>query len=133
MKDLLCDEFQDTVNNCLVRHKSILNMVAKFQEANARINRAIFKSATTCGCITVHAEKPEFPADVNPDFSDLKEIMETHVEGELCEECRETLENEIGNLFFYLAALCNVFDLNLYDILIKEHKRLNTLGVFRLS
>ncbi|MCL5047126.1 MAG: DUF1573 domain-containing protein, partial [Actinobacteria bacterium] len=34
---------------------------------------------------------------------------------------------------FYVAALCNVLDLNLYDTLLKEQKRMDTLGVYRFS
>jgi len=39
----------------------------------------------------------------------------------------------LGNNLFYLAALCNTFDLNLYDILLKEHKKLSALGVYNFA
>jgi len=33
MKDLICDEFQNTVSELLIRHHSILDVLSKFQEA----------------------------------------------------------------------------------------------------
>lgn len=131
MKDLLCDEFQQAVGRCLVRHRSILDVVAKLQEANARVTRAAFKASTSCGCIRITAEKPEIPSDISLD--DLKKYMDTHLEGSLCEDCREALETEVGSQLFYLAGLLNLMDLNLFDILIKEHKKMSALGIFNCS
>jgi len=31
MKDLLCDQFQETVGEYLIRHRSILDIMAKLQ------------------------------------------------------------------------------------------------------
>ncbi|HEY8347983.1 MAG TPA: DUF1573 domain-containing protein [Symbiobacteriaceae bacterium] len=131
MKDLLCDHFQQTVGEYLIRHRSILDVMAKLQEANARINRAVTKAVTSCGCIKITAEKQQVPADCPLD--QIKNYMRDHVSGELCEHCREVLEAEIGNTLFYLAALANTFDLNLYDMMLKEHKKLTALGVFNFA
>jgi len=131
MKDLLCDQFQVTVGECLVRHRSVLDIMAKLQEANARVNRAITKSVTSCGCISIVAEKQRVPTDVP--LEQLKEHFQTHLSGKLCDHCREIIEAELGNSLFYLAALCNVFDLNLYDIILKEQKKLSALGIFNFS
>lgn len=128
MKDLLCDQFQDSVGEYLIRHRSILDIMAKLQEANARTNRAITKSVTTCGCIKVNADKQQIPADIT--LHQMKDYMNNHLNGQLCETCREVIEAEIGNNLFYLAALSNVFNLNMYDTMLKEHKKLATLGVF---
>jgi hypothetical protein len=128
MKDLLCDQFQDSVGEYLIRHRSILDIMAKLQEANARTNRAITKSVTTCGCIKVNADKQQIPADIT--LHQMKDYMNNHLNGELCETCREVIEAEIGNNLFYLAALSNVFNLNMYDTMLKEHKKLAALGVF---
>jgi len=38
MKDVILDELQIKVNESLLRHKSILDILTKFQESNARIN-----------------------------------------------------------------------------------------------
>jgi hypothetical protein len=131
MKDLLCDQFQETVGEYLIRHRSILDIMAKLQEANARTNRAITKSVTSCGCVKIHAEKQHIPPDIT--LKDVKEHMLNHLQGQLCEHCREVVENEMGNTLFYMAALANSLDLNLYDILLKEHKKLSALGVFNFA
>jgi hypothetical protein len=131
MKDLLCDQFQDTVGEYLIRHRSVLDVMAKLQEANARTNRAITKAVTTCGCIKIEATKQQVPTDISLD--QMKEHMHNHLTGELCEHCREIIEAEIGNTLFYLAAISNAFDLNLYDVMLKEHKKLAALGVFNFA
>ena len=131
MKDLLCDQFQETVNEYLIRHRSVLDVLAKLQESNARTSRAVTKAVTTCGCIKIDAEKQQVPSDIS--LQEMKDHMHTHLDGQLCEHCREILEAELGNDLFYLAALCNLFDLNLYDILLKEQKKLTALGVFNFA
>lgn len=131
MKDLLCDGFQDSVAQLLVRHKSVLDILSKYQESNARVNRAVAKAVTSCGCVRVNAEKQRVPPGVS--IHEIKNYMETHMDGELCQHCKEIVESEIGTNLFYLAALCNLLDLNLYDILIKEHNKLSALGVFNLA
>lgn len=128
MKDLLCDGFQNTVSELLIRHQSILDILSKSQEACARINRAVVKAVTSCGCVQIHATKKDFPDDA--DLADLKAMLESHLQGELCENCREIIEDEMGRSLFYLAGLCNQLNLNMYDILIKEDKKLSTLRVF---
>lgn len=131
MKDLLCDEFQNTVSELLIRHQSILDVLSKLQEASARINRAVTKAVTSCGCIKVNAERRKIPEDMS--ISELKGFLESHLNGKLCPNCQEIVEAEIGRSLFYVAALCNQLDLNLYDIFIKEQKKLSTLRFFNLT
>ncbi|MCR4432313.1 MAG: DUF1573 domain-containing protein [Tepidanaerobacteraceae bacterium] len=131
MKDLICDEFQDTVSNCLVRHRSILDVLTKIQETSARVNRAVAKSVTGCGCLQINAKKQQIPANIK--LQELGSYMDTHLKGELCPSCREVLEQELGNHLFYLAALCNLLDLNIYDILLTENEKLSTLGIYNMS
>ncbi|WP_139905893.1 DUF1573 domain-containing protein [Clostridium thermarum] len=129
MKDVIFDELQDKVSESLLRHKSILDILTKFQESNARINRAVAKSVTNCGCIKIDASKQQIPCD-DDDIESLNDCMKTHLSGELCEGCREVIEREIGNNIFYLTALCNHLGVNLYDSLIKEYDKINTLGKY---
>ena len=131
MKDLICDEFQNTVSKYLVRHQSILDILSKIQESTARVNRATVKSVTCCGCLQVHTEKKEMPPDASLD--DFLKTADTNLEGKICVDCREMVETEMGKTLFYLAALCNALDLNLYDVLIKEHKKLSTLRFFNFT
>ena len=128
MKDIIIDDFQNAVSESLLRHKSILDILSKLNESEARINRAVSKSVTNCGCVKINAEKQERPADI--EIEALAKCLKTHLDGELCENCREVLEREIGNNLFYLASLCNVLDLNLYDIFLKEYDKISTLGKY---
>jgi hypothetical protein len=130
-KDIPYDEFQDTVSELLVCNKSILDILAKFQESNARLNRAIVKSVTGCGCTRIDATKKDIPKDAV--FSDLKDILESHLKGELCEGCRDSVEQAIGSTLFYIAAICNLLDLNLCEIITKEQKHLKILGLYNLA
>lgn len=131
MKDLICDEFQNTVSQYLVRHQSILDIISKIQETTARVNRATVKAVTNCGCVKISAEKKPLPPDSSLD--DLKNLIDSHLEGTLCQDCHEVIETELGKNLFYIAALCNSLDLNLYDVLIKEHKKISTLRFFNFT
>jgi hypothetical protein len=125
------ESFQDQVDAYLIRHRSILDVLSKLQEASARINRAIAKAVTSCGCISVSAHKQRFPSDVG--LADVKNFLDTHVDGTLCDRCREAVETEIGAELFYVAGLCNVLGLDLGEIQEKEHSRIKSLGIFNLK
>ena len=131
MKDVIFDDFQNLVHDSLLRHKSILDIMTKLQDSQARINRALAKSVTNCGCLEIQAKKQHIPSE-SDDIEVLKECLQTHVKGEICDSCREVLEREIGNNMFYLTSLCNIMDISLYDVLIKEYDRINTLGKYTL-
>ncbi|WP_125153897.1 DUF1573 domain-containing protein [Clostridium rectalis] len=131
MKDIIFDNFQNSVDESLLRHKSILDIVTKLQESQARINRAIAKSVTNCGCIKIDARKQQISQD-SDDINELTKNLKTHLKGDLCENCREVIEREIGNHLFYLSSLCSTLDLNLYDALLKEYDRINMLGKYTL-
>ncbi len=124
-------EFQEVVKELLVRHKSILDCLAKFQESTARVNRSITKTVTLCGCVSIQAGKQEFPEEGS--LKDCVKYAHTHLEGQLCESCMEIVEDELGNHLFYLVALCNLLGVDLKEVLSKESSRLNTLGYFFLS
>lgn len=131
MSDLDCAVFQKTVSQCLIRHRSVLDVTSKLQEAVARVNRAIAKSVTTCGCVRVNASRQCCPANIT--FGEIREFMQNHLEGELCETCREVVEAEIGQSLFYLAALCELLNLGLDEIIGQEQGRIATLGPYSLT
>lgn len=131
IKDTLVDQFQDTVGDLLVRHRSVLDVLTKLGEAESHVSRAIAKSVTGCGCIEVRANRQQFPEDSS--YQELKSSSQTHVVGQLCERDKEILEDEIGQVLFYLAALAEELDVNLYDVLLKKFKEAKTLGRFYLS
>jgi uncharacterized protein YjcR len=131
MKDLLYDHFQDSVDELLIRHKSILDVLTKFQESQSRVNRAVVKAVTSCGCIEINSKKQNFSSEIS--LQELKDFLDTHLKGGLCENCRDVIEKELGNNMFYMAALCNLLDINMYDALIKEYEKIKTLGVFNMT
>lgn len=131
MAELREGTFQRTVTEYLIRHRSILDVESKLAEATARVNRAIAKAVTACGCISIHAQRQRFPAEMS--LAEVRGLMQTHLEGALCERCREVLETEIGMTLFYLAATCGLFGLDLEAVLRKQHTRVSTLGVFHLT
>jgi len=129
MKDVILDELQIKVNESLLRHKSILDILTKFQESNARINRAVVKAVTNCGCVSINASKQQVPCD-GDSIESLTGCMKTHLEGKICDGCREVIERELGNNIFYLTALCNLLDISVYDVFIKEYDKMDTLGKY---
>lgn len=131
MQEKSCVDFQTAVDEYLIRHRSILDVLTKHQEATARVNRAVAKAVTECGCISIVAERQKIPADA--EYNKLKFFMSSHLSGELCENCREVLVNELGHSLFYLTALCNLTGLDLQSVLQHETKSVRTLGIFNLS
>lgn len=137
MKDIIFDDFQNSVDDCFLRHRSIIDITSKFQESQARINRAIAKAITDCGCICIDSTcnskdgNKNNPEDI--DMQILNKCLDTHVQGALCSNCREIIQKEIGNNMFYLTSLCNLLGLNLYDILLQENNNLKTLGKYNLK
>lgn len=129
MKDIIFDNFQDNVNDSLLRHKSILDIITKCSESSARVNRAVIKTVTNCGCIKINASKQN-PSLFKDNLEGLSNYLDNHIEGTLCDTCREIIEREIGNNLFYLTSLCNSLDISLYDVLLKENDKIDTLGKF---
>lgn len=129
MKDIIFDNFQNNVNESLLRHKSILDIMTKYSESSARVNRAVAKAVTNCGCIEINAKKQNLHDD-GETLDEFNYSLETHLNGSLCDNCRDIIEREIGNELFYLTSLCNSIDINLYDVLLKEQNKIETLGKF---
>ncbi|MEF9952414.1 MAG: DUF1573 domain-containing protein [Clostridium sp.] len=128
--DMSLLSFQQTVNDTQIRNKSIIDVITKLTESSARINRAVAKSVTVCGCIELTAQKQLIPLEAS--LEDVSKIMENHVNGDVCEHCLEVLQDEIGNHLFYIASLCNSLSIDLNLTLEKEHDKINTLGRFNM-
>jgi NTP pyrophosphatase (non-canonical NTP hydrolase) len=129
MKDLICDEFQYAVGDLLIRHHSILDVLSKLSESTCRVNRAVIKSVTDCGCESIKAEKLQLPEHVES-LDELRDCLNSHLQGKLCPNCEEVVYSELGKLLFYVAALCNTLDISLYDVILKEKEKLSTLGTY---
>jgi NTP pyrophosphatase (non-canonical NTP hydrolase) len=124
-----CASFQKKVNELLIRHRSALDVLSKFQESNARVNRAVAKTVTNCGCLSVNASR-QYGGET---LEEMKQHSSTHIQGDLCESCRQILEMELGNNLFYLVSLCTLLDLDLSTVLDKEYLKISALGRFNLS
>jgi len=127
----LTDQFQSTVKSLLIRHQSILDILSKGQETSARVNRAVVKSVTSCGCHAVNARKKSLPTDAS--LADLKELLDSQLEGNVCDSCRDIIEAELGKQLFYIAALSNALDISLTNVFNQENKKLQTLTIFNLT
>jgi hypothetical protein len=126
-----CNEFQKTVSLHLIRHRSILDVMTKYQDACARVNRALAKSVTSCGCLRIEAEKQDLPADAS--LSEMSEYVSTHLEGHLCPNCAEVIEEEMGKSLFFLTAICTLTGIDLHEIIKSENDRISTLGFYSLT
>jgi len=131
MKDTDLATLQHLVSQYLIRHRSVLDVQSKLSETAARVTRAVAHAVASCGCVQIHAERQRFPSDVG--LGDVRGFLSTHLYGQLCERCREALEDEIGSTLFYLAALCYITGLDLDAILRKERDRVSALGVYHLT
>ena len=123
--------FQNSVDQFLIQHRSILDVITKYQESNARVNRAIAKAVTQCGCIKIQAKKQVVPS--NTKLMEIHKFMDTHIEGSLCENCKEIIETELGSNLFYSTAMCNMLNLDFNNIIKKEEERISTLGIYNLT
>ncbi|MGI5901598.1 MAG: DUF1573 domain-containing protein [Desulfitobacteriia bacterium] len=122
------DNFQKTVDSMLIRHQSILDILSKIQETSARVNRAVIKAVTTCGCVAIEAQKTPIPEDAT--LADLKNFFNSHLRGTICLSCQEMVEEELGKQLFYIAALANTLNLSIEEILKKEDMKLKTLTIY---
>lgn len=131
MKQQVCNTFQELVAENTLRHKSILDILTKTQECTSRVNRALIKSVTNCGCIEINAAKKDWPSDIT--LNELDSYLDSHLLGDLCLECREIITAEVGKLLFYVTALCNTLGLNLNEVIKAEQSKVLTLGKFNLT
>ena len=125
-----CSEFQKSTADLQLLNKSILDIVTKLDEQTSMLNRAVFKSATHCGCIEIHATKQIYSP--HKSLEENQKELDTHIEGELCPKCQDKIIEEMGELLFYLASMCEALDLSLADVMAKEYDHLKTLGLYNL-
>lgn len=127
------EQFQNFIDDLVLRNKSILDQMTKLQDASARLNRTLSKSATTCGCIKMNITKQQLDFSNISTPEELKSLLSTHIEGYPCPECNEAIEKEMGRVLFYLAALANTLGISLSSVLETEKTRTNLLGNYSLK
>jgi len=131
MNSLSLNQFQTQVSDLLLRHRSLLDVLSKTTQSNAAVSRAVTKAVTECGCIQVHAGKQHYSTEMT--IEDAKKLLDTHITGELCENCTEAVNAELGRNLFYLASLCNLLGVDMQQVIEDESKRCSTLGFFNMS
>jgi hypothetical protein len=131
MSSLTLKQFQEQVSELLLRHRSMLDVLSKYQQSNATVQRSVVKSITDCGCVQIHAGKQQYAKDMT--IEEAKNSLDTHMNGHLCENCLEVVSAELGKNLFYMASLCNLLNINLENVIAKESEKCNTLGFFNLS
>lgn len=124
------DMLQSLSNELLIRNRSILDTLTKYQETAARVSRAVSKAATHCGCIQIEAKKQDFNTCLKSD--EISDHFNRHINGQLCDSCKDAITTELGANLFYIASLCNALGLNINDIIQGESKRVTSLGKFNM-
>ena len=130
IKDIYVDDYQSIVSDLPVRNRSVLDVTSKFMVSASKVNRAVLKAATNCGCIKIETKKQNL--DSNIDYEEMLKLMDTHIKGGICYECRDKIEKEIGNTFFYITSLCNALNISIYDVILKDKESISTLGSYGL-
>jgi hypothetical protein len=125
------DQFQQQVSELLLRHRSLLDVMSKFSQSGATVNRAVTKAVTDCGCIELNARKQQYTND--SDLEHAKETLQSHLTGAVCEHCRDVLKADLGRNLFYMTALCNLLDIQLDEVIADEYDKCTTLGLFNLT
>ncbi|CAM3586021.1 DUF1573 domain-containing protein [Marinicrinis lubricantis] len=125
------NEFQELVSKLLLRHRSLLDVLSKIDQSSSAVHRSVIKAVTECGCIELHGKKQMLTSEMT--IEDAKKILDSQVEGGLCESCQEAVSAQLGRNLFYLSSLCNLLDLKLEKVVEDEAKRCSTLGIFNMS
>jgi len=128
MSENKSEDFQKKVSHLIVRNQNILDILTKCQSSCGKICRSTVKTATGCGCIKIVGGKNLSV------FSEekLESKINSGTEGKLCSECKSIIENEIGEMLFYIAGLCNALGLSMKDIMKREIKNVEVLGKYSL-
>ena len=122
-------DFQKKVSTLIIRNRNLLDILTKCQSSCSRMCRSTVKTATGCGCLRIYAEKTQlFQDDESTSHSKRNDIS-----GKLCDDCRDIIENEIGEMLFYTAALCDALGLSMGEIMKKEIKSVEMLGKYSLK
>lgn len=127
------EQFQNFIDDLVLRNKSILDQMTKLQDACARLNRTLSKSATTCGCVKMTITKQQLDFTNISNIEELKSLLSTHVEGYPCNSCNESIEKEMGRVLFYMAAIANTLGISLSSVIESEKARTSLLGSYSLK
>lgn len=105
------------------RNKSLPDTLSKLSVSTDKTVRSAVKAATHCGCIEFFAKK-QTPL--------LNRETSSHIKGKLCNVCRDEIEQDIGQTFFYLFSLCDAFGFDPEKIIENQAEQVEILGKFNL-
>lgn len=123
--------FQRQVSELLLRHRSILDILSKCDQAVASVHRSVIKAVTECGCIEIDAGKQAYSPDLT--LEQARDVLSTHMSGSLCDTCKEIISDQLGRQLFYTASLCNVLNIDLEQVIADESSKCSALGVFKMA
>jgi hypothetical protein len=133
LNNTITEEFQCTVKENDYFNKNILEQLAKLQEVSAKLNKTVIRACTYCGCIEINANNKLYSYDGDINLDMIKLLDPHHISGDLCEDCKDLIEKNIGSCLYYLACISNSFDLKLNEVLLKEMNKINILGKFNIE
>ena len=104
------------------------------QESSARVQRAVAKAVTVCGCIEIDAARQALPDPASEDISyaDLKQYVQSHLGGSFATIAATSSKRSWARPTFTPPRCAETFNLHAADILAKEKQRLDTLGIYSL-
>ncbi len=121
---------QQKADEYLVINPSVLQILLQLEQNALRLNRTALRASNTCGCIRLGSEKLLLPEGAT--WEEMRQQPTGDVLAGICPECRNDMQDKLGALLFYAAALCNAFDLDLDEITEREIQKLDLLGYFML-
>lgn len=131
IQDIITDELQYMVEEYESMNTSMIDQMTKLSDYCSKLNRSISKASTQCGCISITANKQNYETSHGTSMSPRP--LDKNCIGDLCPDCKELIEKHMGSTLYYMAALCNTLELNLYDVILKELDKVDLLRKYNIE
>lgn len=118
------EQLQRSIEKYYHRNKGVLDTLSKLQISVAKTQRCVIKTATQCGCTELYIKKQP------PDIMGEAESM---LKGDICNGCRECLEQCLGDVLFYFISLALLTETDVNQLIENQVKQLELLGKFNLK
>lgn len=122
---------QQKADEYLIVNPAALQILLQMQINCLRLQQSLLAAANTCGCVKLGTDKLPLPEDA--DWQQLKALPTGDDLTALCPNCRLELQERLGALLFYAAALANTLDFDLTEICDREIDKLDLLGYFMMQ
>ncbi|MBQ2888341.1 MAG: hypothetical protein IJE29_05415 [Firmicutes bacterium] len=124
-------DLQQKADEYLVVNPAALQILLQMQINCLRLQQSLLAAANTCGCAKLGTDK--LPLPENADWKQLKALPTGDDLTKLCPNCRLELQERLGALLFYAAALANTLNFDLTEICDREIDKLDLLGYFMMQ